>query len=115
MDNFFEPEESNFDRDNRFKRFKLGDFPSIASYLERYQDEMVKFTFPPAEDFKARWLNARFHLLRIIAWALLATAIQEIPSGFRSTAWSSSLICRKRTAKGNQSVLYIVPVYAKAP
>ena len=51
LDTIFGPEESNFDRDNRFKRFKLGDFPSV---LHRTWSVI-----------KTRWLNARFHLLRI--------------------------------------------------
>ena len=35
LDQLFAPEESNFHRDNRFKMFKLSDFPSISLYLER--------------------------------------------------------------------------------
>ena len=35
LDAIFAPEESNFQRDNRFKAFKFGEFSSIAIYLER--------------------------------------------------------------------------------
>ena len=76
LDTLFAPEESNLDRDNRLKRFKLGDFPSIEMYLERYQDEMAKYTFPPSEGYRL---------------GILSTAIQEIPAlSFHMEHWLSS-------------------------
>ena len=76
LDSLFAPEESNFQRDNRFKAFKLGDFSSIALFLERYQDEMAKCTAPPADDYRL---------------GVLATAVQEIPIiAFQMEKWLSA-------------------------
>ena len=76
LDTLFAPEESNLDRDNRLKRFKLGDFASIEMYLVRYQEEMAKCTFPPSEGYRL---------------GILCTAIQEIPMlSFHMENWLSS-------------------------
>ena len=63
LDSLFAPEESNFQRDNRFKAFKLGDFSSVSLFLERYHDEMAKCTTPPSDKYRL---------------GVLATAVQEI-------------------------------------
>ena len=68
LDILFAPVESDFYRNNRFKAFKLDDFPSIALFLERYQSEMAKCSAPPREEYR---LN------------VLTTAIQEIPHNYR--------------------------------
>ena len=67
LDQLFAPEESNFHRDNRFKMFKLSDFPSISLYLERYQDEMAKCTTAPSEEYRL---------------GVMKTAIDDMPSIF---------------------------------
>ena len=52
LDSLFAPEESNFQRENRFKAFKLGDFSSVSLFIERYQDEMAKCTTPPSDEYR---------------------------------------------------------------
>ena len=71
LNTLFAPEESNLDRDNRFKRFKLGDFASIELYLER------KCTFPSTEDY-------RLGILATFKLAALRRSVQAYASSIQS-------------------------------